>query len=160
MSSQDISLDEIIRKFMPEGHTVVRKVFARGVQVYLWNGSDWKYAGPLADLYNLDEQGAPLSEKIGTHYMHLKAPAWEFGDGRVIAEQASPIPGGGPKDVDWLCVELQYDGESQHGLMYTYVLRVKTNLGKAPDKESHPGDHQGQRMGIGYETYYIFLRKG
>ena len=121
-------------------------VYARGVQVYNWDGNDWGFIGPLA-------------QKSGTHYMHLRTPAWEFEDGRVIVERAQPISGAGAKDVDWLRVELRGDDENRRGLNYTHVLRIKTRLGKAPDKDIYPGSYAGQRIGMSYETYYAFLRE-
>ena len=67
---------------------MARKVFARGVQVYEWLDGGWRLAGPLADLYELDADDRPLTQKAGTNYMHLSTPAWEFPEGRVIAENA------------------------------------------------------------------------
>lgn len=160
MSGREMSLVQAIAGMVPEGHLVARRVFARGVQVYDWDGEDWRFVGPLADLYDLGEGDIPLQQKAGAHYMHLRTPAWEFEEGRVIVERAEPIPGAGSEDVDWLRVTLRDDEENRKGLNYTHVLRIKTRLGKAPNKEAHPGAYVGQRLGLSYETYYAFLRKG
>ena len=158
--SQEISLDQAIVGVVPSGHRVARRVFAKGVQVYDWDGEDWRFVGPLADLYDLGEGDVPSEQKAGTHYMHLRRPAWEFEDGRVIVERAEPISGAGPEDVDWLRVTLRDDEENRKGLSYTHVLRIKTRLGQAPNREAHPGAHVGQRLGRSYDTYYAFLRPG
>jgi len=72
-------------------------------------------------------------------------------------ERAEPISGAGPEDVDWLRVTLRDDEENVRGLNYSHVLRIMTRLGKAPNKEAHPGAYVGQRLGMSYETYYAFL---
>jgi hypothetical protein len=73
----------------------------------------------------------------------------------VIAESAQPIPGAGPEDVPWLLVVLRHDDGGEQGLDFSQVLRVGTRLGKAPEAEGR----DGQRLGVGYETFYVFLRK-
>ncbi len=152
------TLNEVIQHCAPQGRAVAYKIFARGVQVYQWNGTAWAPAGPLADLYALDPHDAPLPDKIGTHSMHLKTPAWEFAAGRVIVDKPEVIPGAGPQDIDWLRVQLRDDAENRQGLNYSHLLRVRTRLGKAPDKDTQPGEYVGQRCGVGYESYYVFLR--
>jgi len=72
MSGREMGLDEAISGVIPEGHLVARRVFAMGVQVYDWDGNEWRFVGPLADLYDLGEGDTPLQEKAGTHYMHLQ----------------------------------------------------------------------------------------
>ena len=81
-------------------------------------------SGSLADLYELEADDRPGTQKAGTHYMHLSTPAWEFPEGRVIAESAQPIPGAGPEDVPWLLVVLRHDDDGgEQGLDFSQVLR-------------------------------------
>ena len=75
MSSAQPGLNEAIAPFV-SGHAVARKVFARGVQVYEWEGGGWRLADPLADLYELEADDRPGTQKAGTHYVHLSTPAW------------------------------------------------------------------------------------
>jgi hypothetical protein len=159
MSSQEPGLTGVVTGLVPAGHEVARKVFARGVQVYEWDGASWRFVGPLADLYDLDDQDVPRREKAGTHYMHLNTPAWEFPAGQVIVERAQAVPGAGPKDIDWLRVELRQDEANRRALNYSHVLRLRTRLGRAPDAEVYPGGYKGQRVGMSYETYYAFLKR-
>ena len=88
--------------------------------------------------------------------MHLSTPAWEFPEGRVIANSAQPVPDAGPEDVDWLRVVLKRDDVDSRGLGYSHVLRIGTRGGKADVTVVGERRH---RLGVGYETYYAFLRK-
>ncbi|MBP2832105.1 DUF3455 domain-containing protein [Aquimarina sp. U1-2] len=140
-----------------KGLKVKKVVYARGIQAYeLQPSSEWAGKGPLADLYkaSIDDVGdlhVDFSQTIGTHYQHLSTPAWEFPNGRVIAESASPIPGAGPRDIDWLNVVLQLPNE----FGYKRILRIVTFKGKAPRRTNF---RNFKRFGSGYETVYVFLK--
>ena len=94
--------------------TIERIIYAEGIQSYnlqVVNGDKiWVATGPLAALYDYNQQNGKLSDKVGTHYQHQK-PAWEFfGEGRVIAQSAIATPVS-PGDVAWLEVTLQQEAD-------------------------------------------------
>ena len=129
-------------------------VWARGVQTYQISSGRPNAVGPLADLYlvDLENDGAAvmLEEKVGTHYQHLQTPAWEFEDGRVIAEKADVIPGADDRDVSWLNVDLQ-----PNDLTFRKVLRIETRAGLMPVNTDLV---ENTRHGVSYETLYVFLK--
>ncbi len=136
-----------------ENLTISKIVYARGIQAYELNSSSWNAKGPLADLFPLtindDETITVDFTKFGAHYQHLASPAWEFEDGRVIAAQATTIPGAGRFDVAWLNVDLK-----PNELGFKKILRIETFAGVAPFFTFLP---ENTRIGIGYETVYVFL---
>ncbi len=159
--SSTVDFNDIIAKAKKDAGAqnlrVRRIVYARGIQAYeLQPSAEWAAKGPLADLYkaSVDDVGdlsVDFSKTIGTHYQHLSTPAWEFPGGRVIAESASPIPGAGPKDVDWLNVVLERPNQFD----YKRILRIATFRGKAPKRTNF---RDFKRSGSGYETVYVFLK--
>lgn len=49
---------------VPPGHEVAFRTYAIGVQVYRWNGTNWAFVAPDANLYaDPDYHG-----KVGTHF--------------------------------------------------------------------------------------------
>src|SRR4029077_20616717 len=65
---------------VPDGHKLVAKFDAKGVQVYIAiagkSGTpEWVFEEPLADLWE------PKAEKVGIHYY---GPAWEAADGSKV----------------------------------------------------------------------------
>lgn len=129
-------------------------VWARGIQAYELSSMGWQAKGPLADLFPVrvhsDGTVRLARKKVGAHYQHLATPAWEFADGRVIAQQAESISGASSADVAWLNVDLL-----PNELGYRKILRIETRAGLAPNNTNFL---KGVRLGIGYETLYVFLR--
>ena len=158
-----------------EDCTVERIVFASGTQNYTrLPGPMWSSPSrPLAALYDIilgaegDEIELLLDEKIGAHYQHLRKPAWEFTEGRVIVESGRAITGypgvPGVGNVAWLDVDtedgslgrgLGHDLGRAHGLGYDKLFRVLTDSGVA----KNIGDYSdGEHVGFNYSTYYVFL---
>ena len=140
--------------------SVVSILFAKGVQSYELKEKGWVAAGPLAKLFSVNN-GVIGNEKIGTHYLHLHKPAWEILAGRVIAKSATVISkktingikiGANDNDVPWLSVVLQ-----KNELGFDRILRIVTVSGKPPlDVDNYK---LGAFTGIGYTTYYVFLKK-
>ncbi len=156
-------LDEIVSATQQAeglGHLSVHTIlFARGIQSYQLTENGWVAAGPLAKLF-LTENGTIGDEKIGTHYAHLPTPAWEVLNGRVLAESATAILaqtvngveiGATSENVAWLNVKLQ---ENDFGLQR--ILRVNTRSGVAPNDTFNY--KVGSFVGVGYTTYYVFLK--
>src|SRR5215213_8922238 len=62
---------------VPAGNDLAYTVYARGEQVYWWDGTKWGFVGPMADLY----ADAGYNAKIGTHY---GGPTWKSISGGLV----------------------------------------------------------------------------
>src|SRR5262245_4966034 len=61
----------------PAGNNVVFHVFAVGVQIYRWDGTNWTFVAPQAVLY----ANARHHAQVGTHFGTPNGPAWESNSG-------------------------------------------------------------------------------
>jgi hypothetical protein len=132
--------------------TPVLRVHAVGDQIYTWQADAagkgaWKLKAPDA---TFDGEGVK-----GRHYA---GPTWEaITDGskvvaRKVAEHASPTPNA----VPWLLLqEVKHDGQ---GVMsgVTFIQRIKTVGGKAPEEAGKPGDEKR----VAYTADYVFYGPG
>src|SRR5262249_27213985 len=59
---------------VPAGNKVAFHVYAAGVQIYRWNGTNWAFVRPEAWLFADDEEDDP----VGIHYA---GPTWESNSG-------------------------------------------------------------------------------
>ena len=73
---------------VPAGNRISSHVYAKGVQIYRWNGTSWVFVAPDATLY----ADPCFNGEIGTHYA---GPTWEAEDGSkvVAARVADCTPG-------------------------------------------------------------------
>jgi hypothetical protein len=132
----------------PAGTRVSFHVYASGVQIYRWNGSNWAFMGPEAALFA--DRG--FHGQVGIHY---GGPTWEANDGSqvVAARQAdcSPYPGA----IPWLLLSATWI--SDHGLFsrVTHIQRVNTIGGTAP---ALPGTFVGEEARVPYTAEYYFHR--
>jgi hypothetical protein len=55
---------------VPAGNKVAFHVYARGVQIYRWNGVAWSFVAPVATLF----ADANYHGQVGIHYA---GPTWE-----------------------------------------------------------------------------------
>src|SRR5262245_35048327 len=67
----------------PEGSTLVFHVYAVGVQIYRWDGTNWPFVAPEALLY----ADADLHAQVGTHFGTPTGPAWKSTSGSQVIEQ-------------------------------------------------------------------------
>jgi hypothetical protein len=130
------------------GNKVAFHVYASGVQVYRWTGTNWAFVGPVANLFaDHNYRG-----QVGTHYA---GPTWESNSGsKVVArrlEGCSPDPSA----IPWLLLEtVSSDGPGIFNGV-TYVQRVNTRGGLAP---TTPGSFAGEEAKVPYTTEYYFYR--
>ena len=130
------------------GNKVSFRVYARGVQLYRWNGSTWSFVAPVATLY----ADANYRGQVGIHY---SGPTWESNSGsKVVAarlEGCSPEP----TAIPWLL--LQATSTNGPGIFssVTYIHRVNTTGGLAP---TAPGSFVGESVEVPYTAEYYFYR--
>jgi hypothetical protein len=134
---------------VPEGHKVHFHGFARGAQVYTWNGADWGTAVPDATLF--DDDG----NVIATHFA---GPTWKSNSGSEVVGALPPKSAiVDPDAIPWLrlaAVDVLTHGPGIFAET-TFIHRVNTAGGKAP---SVNGTVIGQVARVPYIADYFFYR--
>jgi hypothetical protein len=133
----------------PAGSRLALHAYARGVQVYHWDGSGWSFDGPSAVL-SADARGAST---IGTHY---RGPTWESVSGSTVegALLAPPCPVHADA-IPWLALRGTPKGGPGVFHAVTFIQRVNTVGGKAP---VGAGSHVGEVREVPYTAEYYFWR--
>ena len=109
----------------PEGSSFAYHVYARGVQIYRWNGQEWLPVGPSAELY----ADAGFKGLVGTHFA---GPRWQSRSGSTVRGEVIDRCVYDANAVPWLT--LRGIPESGPGVFAhtTFIQRVNTVGGKAP----------------------------
>jgi Protein of unknown function (DUF3455). len=132
------------------GNKVSFHVYARGVQIYRWNGSSWVFVAPLATLFAEKNYFG----EVGTHYV---GPKWESKSGSKV--EGRRVPGTGcqpdPTAIPWLLLS-RFDstGPGIFGAV-TFIQRVNTTGGNAP---TEPGAYLDEVKEVPYTAEYYFYR--
>jgi hypothetical protein len=133
---------------VPEGNKMAFHAYARGVQVYRWNGTTWEFVAPVAMLF----ADANYHGQVGIHY---SGPTWESNSGSKVV--ASRVAGCSPDPtaIPWL--RLQTVSTNGPGIFssVTYVQRVNTTGGLVP---TAPGSSIGAVEEVPYTAEYYFYR--
>jgi len=135
---------------VPEGNKVSFHVYARGVQIYRWNGAAWDFVAPVAKLFAEEKYFG----EVGDHY---RGPVWESKSGSKV--EARRVPGTGampdPTAIPWLLLsKYEASGPGIFGSV-TYIQRVNTTGGVAP---AAPGSTVGEVQEVPYTAEYYFYR--
>lgn len=143
-------LDACRNLLPPAGHRAAFRLFARGAQVYRWDGAAWVFQAPEAELFRNAAEG----RAIGTHYA---GPTWEgagAAGGKVVGEVRERCARG-PEAIPWLLLRATPSAGGQGGLFagVTHILRVNTTGGVAP---AEPGTAPGQVARVPYTADYFF----
>lgn len=134
---------------VPEGNKLSFHVYARGAQVYRFNGVTWDFVAPVATLYA--EEG--FHGEVGTHYV---GPHWESKSGskvkaaRVLDTGCTPDP----TAIAWLLLKKTETSGNGIFTKVTYIQRTNTTGGLAP---SEPGAINELRE-VPYTAEYYFYR--
>jgi hypothetical protein len=134
---------------VPEGNKVAFRAYASGVQVYWWNGTNWGFVVPLADLF----ASPNFQGKVGRHY---GGPTWRSNSGSLVIGRKLASCAVDSGSIPWLLlVAEETDGD---GIFrdVTYVQRVKTVGGLVP---AMPGSYDGQEVSVPYTAEYYFYKK-
>ena len=132
------------------GHKLAFHVYARGAQVYRWNGISWDFVAPVASLFA--EEG--FHGEVGTHYV---GPHWESKSGSKV--KAARVQGTGctpdPNSIPWIL--LKSTENSGPGIFNntTYIQRTNTSGGNAP---TVPGTTINELKEVPYTAEYYFYR--
>ena len=133
---------------VPAGNRVSAHVYAKGVQIYRWNGTSWVFVAPDATLY----ADPCYNGEVGTHYA---GPTWEADDGSkvVAARFADCTPNRGA--IPWLRLDATSNSPQGRFGLITHVLRVNTIGGTAP---ATAGAFVGDEARVPYTAEYYFYR--
>jgi len=132
----------------PEGNKVAFHVYARGAQIYKWNGTNWSFVGPMATLF----ADPGYHGQVGIHYA---GPTWESNDGSKVvgAKVADCSPD--PTAIPWLRLQsVSTQGPGIFGCV-SFIQRVNTEGGLAP---AIPGTTIGETAEVPYTAEYFFYR--
>ena len=132
----------------PEGSSLAFHTYARGAQVYQWNGQSWVFLRPDARLY-ANAGGTGL---VGSHY---GGPTWELNSGGLVVAALNERCDVEPGDVAWLLLDVVH-GEGPGVLRgVTHIQRVHTAGGVAP---AGGGAFVGEVRNVPYTAEYFFYR--
>jgi hypothetical protein len=125
------------------------RLFARGVQIYRWDGAAWTFVAPSADLY----ANEVATGVIATHYA---GPTWESASGsKVIGAVAERCPRES-SNIPWLLLRATALNDSGVFHHVTDIQRVNTVGGVVP---ANGGTIVGQEARIPYTAEYLFYRQ-
>lgn len=133
---------------VPFGNKVAFHVYARGVQVYRWNGVSWDFVAPVAMLY-------AASKYFGEVGIHYGGPTWESNSGSKVV--AARVAGCSPDQtaIPWLLLRSVSNNGAGIFNFVTYIQRVNTTGGLAP---ATAGSTIGEVTEVPYTAEYYFYR--
>jgi hypothetical protein len=135
---------------VPEGNKLSFHTYARGVQIYKWNGGSWDFIAPVATLFAEEN----FFGEVGTHYV---GPKWESKSGSKV--EARRVAGTGctpdPTAIAWLLLKKHETTGPGIFNRVTYIQRVNTTGGLAP---ADPGSTVGEVKEVPYTAEYYFYR--
>ena len=131
----------------PAGTKQAARVFAKGVQVYRYDGQAWVQITPSAVL-TADSAG---QSTVGIHY---SGPTWEgIGGSEVVGTPAgSCTPNANA--IPWLMLTAVSDNQPGVFQSVSFIQRVNTTGGKAPTSAGSVGEVRS----VPYTAEYFFYR--
>lgn len=131
------------------GHKLAFHTFAKGVQIYRWNGASWTFVAPEATLYA--EPG--YFGEVGIHGM---GPHWTSKSGSRV--EAARVLGTGcrpdPTAIEWLLLkQTKATGPGIFGNI-TFIQRTNTTGGLAPTDQGALNELRQ----VPYTAEYYFYR--
>lgn len=135
---------------IPSGNKLAFHVYARGVQIYKWNGMTWDFVAPMASLFAEPN----FFGEVGSHYV---GPTWESKSGSKVIGKRVPGTGCTPDSsaVAWLLLEKVTTSGAGIFSAVTYIQRVNTVGGVTP---TSPGSVVGELMEVPYTAEYFLYR--
>ena len=137
---------------VPEGSNISFHVFGVGFQVYRWDGTQWKFSNPEANLFADAGQNA----LVGTHFSAPGAnPNWLTTSGsRVIGtvvDKCTPDANA----IPWVKLSADNSGTGVFN-QTTFIQRLNTVGGLAP---TTPGTVVGEEFKSPYTADYYFYHE-
>jgi len=134
-----------------EGNKLAFHVYARGVQIYRWNGTAWDFVAPNASLF----AEADFFGEVGQHYV---GPTWESKSGSKVVGRRVTGTGCTPdaSAIAWLLLEKVSSSGAGIFSKVTFIQRVNTTGGLSP---TTAGSAVGEIKEVRYTAEYYFYRK-
>lgn len=133
---------------VPAGSKHAFHVYAKGVQIYRWNGTSWIFVAPGAALF-ADAAG---KSTVGLHY---SGPTWMSVSGSKVVGTVLDRCTPDPDAIPWLLLgAVSNDGPGVFHRV-TRIQRVNTVGGNAP---TDPGSFIGDVVRVPYTAEYFFYR--
>jgi uncharacterized protein DUF3455 len=130
------------------GNEVTFHVYARGVQIYRWDGSAWVFVAPSATLF----ADPDFNGQVGIHYA---GPTWESNSGSKVKGGTPEKCFPDPTAIPWLLLPAVSTNGPGIFSSVTYIQRLNTTGGLAP---SAPGLSIGASAEVPYTAEYYFYR--
>jgi hypothetical protein len=123
-------------------------VYALGVQIYRWSGTNWVFIAPEATLF----EDQCYQTQVGIHYA---GPTWEANDGSIV--QAARLDGCTPYRgaIPWLRLGATFASANGTLGRVTFIQRLNTIGGTAP---AEAGAFVGDEARVPYTAEYYFYR--
>jgi hypothetical protein len=133
----------------PEGNKLAFHVYAKGVQIYKYNGFKWEPFAPLATLYAEPNYFG----EIGTHYV---GPHWESKSGSKVKAERVLGTGCTPDStaVAWLLLKKVETSGNGIFSKVTYIQRTNTTGGLTPTEAGALNELKE----VPYTAEYYFYR--
>jgi len=131
----------------PAGSDLVFHAYARGVQIYRWDGASWTLVGPSAQLF-ADANSKAL---VGTHYT---GPTWKSITGSIVVGEVIDRCTPDADAIQWLLLRGTRSAGPGVFKGVTHIQRVNTVGGKAPAEAGTVG----QVREMPYTADYFFYR--
>ena len=133
-----------------QGNKLALHVYARGVQIYRWNGGTWDFVAPNASLFAEENYFG----EIGSHYV---GPTWESKSGSKVVGRRVTGTGCTPDTsaIPWLLLERVSNSGAGIFSKVTFIQRVNTTGGTAP---TTPASFVGEVKEVPYTAEYYFYR--
>jgi len=142
-----VDLGECDTLHAPVGSSLVFHAYAKGQQIYRWDGATWSLIGPSAQLF----ADATSKALVGTHYT---GPTWKSTSGSTVVGAVIDRCTPDANAVPWLLlVAVRNEGPGVFQEV-THIQRVNTVGGKAPADAGT----LGQVRGMPYTAEYFFYR--
>ena len=137
---------------VPEGSNISFHAFGVGFQVYRWDGTQWKFSNPEANLF----ADAGQNGLVGTHFSAPGAkPNWLTNSGsRVIGTLAARCTVN-TNAIDWVKLSADNSGTGVFN-QTTFIQRLNTVGGLAP---TTPGTTVGDEFKSPYTADYYFYHQ-
>lgn len=141
---------------VPEGNVAFLKGAATGTQIYVCRAKmdmpgayEWAFKAPDATL--VDDKGATVAA-------HYAGPTWESTDGsKVVGVLKASAGSPDPDAIPWLLLETKSTEGSGVFSRVTFIQRVNTEGGKAPDSVCDM-TVESMESAIPYTADYYFYR--
>jgi hypothetical protein len=132
---------------VPDGMQLAYHVYAKGVQIYRWDGQSWGFVEPYARLF----ADANLKGLVGTHY---RGPKWKSRAGDVVSGtplERCDVAG----TIQWLLLEAHAD---ERGGVFQGVKRIQRLATVGGTTPTGSGSFVGQLREVPYTAEYYFYR--